>query len=83
VENFQQSPAVPDGLAVMAQAYYLLEMQELADNAVAVMAANYPEHPSLTADGSFDYDQRLIESGDSFLAKITFGLIERVESASI
>ncbi|MBT4833325.1 MAG: outer membrane protein assembly factor BamD [Porticoccaceae bacterium] len=79
VENFQQSPAVPDGLAVMAQAYHLLEMQELADNAIAVMAANYPEHPSLTADGSFDYDQRLIGSGDSFLAKITFGLIERVD----
>ncbi len=47
VENFQQSPAVPDGLAVMAQAYYLLEMQDLADNAVKILAANYPEHPSL------------------------------------
>jgi outer membrane protein assembly factor BamD len=47
VQNFQQSPAVPDGLAVMAQAYYLLEMQELADNSVEILAANYPEHPSL------------------------------------
>ena len=79
VENFQQSPAVPDGLAVMAQAYYMLEMQELSDNAVAVMAANYPEHPSLMADGSFDYDRRLLDAGDSFLTKITFGLIDRAE----
>ncbi|MDC1143523.1 outer membrane protein assembly factor BamD [Porticoccaceae bacterium] len=79
VENFQQSPAVPDGLAVMAQAYYMLEMQELSDNAVAVMAANYPEHPSLMADGSFDYDRRLLAAGDSFLTKITFGLIDRAE----
>ena len=79
VENFQQSPAVPDGLAVMAQAYYMLEMQELSDNAVAVMAANYPEHPSLMADGSFDYDRRLLDAGDSLLTKITFGLIDRAE----
>ena len=79
VENFQQSPAVPDGLAVMAQAYYMLEMQELSDNAVAVMAANYPEHPSLMDDGSFDYDRRLLDAENSFLAKITFGLIDRAE----
>ena len=79
VENFQQSPAVPDGLAVMAQAYYMLEMQELSDNAVAVMAANYPEYPSLKADGTFDYDRRLLDAGDSFLTKITFGLIDRAE----
>ncbi len=77
VENFQQSPAVPDGLAVMAQAYYMLEMQELSDNAVAVMAANYPEHPSLMEDGSFDYDRRLLDAENSFLSKITFGLIDR------
>lgn len=77
VENFQQSPAVPDGLAVMAQAYYMLEMQELSDNAVAVMAANYPEHPSLMEDGSFDYDRRLLDAENSFLSKITFGLVDR------
>lgn len=77
VENFQQSPAVPDGLAVMAQAYYMLEMQELSDNAVAVMAANYPEHPSLMEDGSFDYNRRLLDAENSFLSKITFGLIDR------
>jgi outer membrane protein assembly factor BamD len=79
VENFQQSPAVPDGLAVMAQAYHLLGMQELADNAVTVMAANYPEYPSLNADGIFDYDARLVDTGGGFLGKITFGLIERDE----
>ena len=33
VENFQQTPAVPDGLAVMAQGYQMLGMQELADHA--------------------------------------------------
>jgi len=79
VENFQQSPAVPDGLAVMSQAYYMLEMQELADNSVKVLAANYPEHPSLDLNGQFDFDQRLIGNEDSFLDKVSFGLLKRIK----
>ena len=63
----------------MAQGYQMLGMQELSDNAVTVLAANYPEHPALNASGEFDFDQRLIGSGDSFLGKITFGLIERLQ----
>ena len=33
VENFQKTPAVPDGLAVMAQAYHFMQMQDLAADA--------------------------------------------------
>ncbi len=79
VENFQQTPAVPDGLAVMAQGYKMLGMQELSDNAVQVLAANYPEHPSLDKDGVFDFDKRLIGNENSFMGKITLGLIDRVQ----
>ena len=79
VENFQQSPAVPDGLAVMAQAYNILEMQELAANAVKVLVANYPEHPALDENGVFDYDKRVLSADNDVLAKITFGLIDRVQ----
>ena len=79
VENFQQSPAVPDGLAVTAQAYYMLDMQELADNSVKVLAANYPEHPSLDRNGQFDFDQRLIGNEDTFLDKLSFGLLKRIK----
>ena len=43
------------------------------------MAANYPEHPSLNQSGEFDFDKRLVGNGDSFLGKITFGLIERLQ----
>ena len=79
VENFQQTPAVPDGLAVMAQGYKLLGMQELSDHAVAVLAANYPEYPALDKSGAFDFDKRLVDKSDSLLGKITFGLIDRLE----
>jgi outer membrane protein assembly factor BamD len=77
VENFQRSPAVPDGLAVMAQAYYMLELSELAERAVTVLAANHPEYPSLNDNGDFDYEKRLLKTGNSVLGTMTFGLIKQ------
>ncbi|MFT5484803.1 MAG: outer membrane protein assembly factor BamD, partial [Halieaceae bacterium] len=53
VENFQQTPAVADGLAVMVQAYLLLDMDDLAQDSLTVLAANYPEHPSIGSNGEF------------------------------
>ena len=82
VENFQQSPAVPDGLAVMAQAYYLLEMKELADKSVEVLVANYPEHPSLDSNGQFDFERRLLADQDSWLDKLSFGVLKRIKPPS-
>ena len=82
VENFQQSPAVPDGLAVMAQAYYLLEMKELADNSVEVLVANYPEHPSLDSNGQFDFERRLLADQYSWLDKLSFGVLKRIKPPS-
>jgi outer membrane protein assembly factor BamD len=79
VENFQQTPAVPDGLAVMAQGYKMLGMRDLSDNAIEVLAANYPEHPSLDASGAFDFDKRLVGSENALMGKITLGLIDRVQ----
>lgn len=77
VENFQQSPAVPDGLAVMAQAYYMLGKQDLADHAVQVLAANYPDYPSLDENGNFDYNSRMLTPTNTFLSRLTFGMIAR------
>jgi outer membrane protein assembly factor BamD len=53
VENFQETPAVPDGLAVMAQAYLILGMPDLADKSIATLRENYPQHPVLDENGEF------------------------------
>jgi len=45
VENFQQTPAVPDALAVMVKAYTKLELDDLKNNALRVLELNYPNHP--------------------------------------
>ena len=47
--------------------------------AVQVLAANYPEHPSLDANGAFDFDKRLVGSENALMGKITLGLIDRVQ----
>ena len=77
VEQFQKTPAVPDGLAVSAQAYHMLGMEEESQNAVKIMSHNYPEYPLLDPDGNFDFDGRLLSRGNSFLSRITLGLISR------
>jgi outer membrane protein assembly factor BamD len=74
VENFQETPAVGDGLAVMTEAYQRLTLDELAATSLETLKLNYPDHPSLV-DGEFvpreeDADSR------SWLAKATLGLIE-------
>lgn len=77
VENFQETPAVPDGLAVMAQAYIILGMPELADNAVAVLRRNYPQHPSLDEAGNFLAQYVPGEDNRSWANVLTFGLVDR------
>ena len=47
VENFPQTPAVADALAVMVTGYTELGLKELAANAQSVLDQNYPDHPGL------------------------------------
>ncbi|MBY6191844.1 outer membrane protein assembly factor BamD [Microbulbifer agarilyticus] len=77
VENFQQTPSVPDALAVMVQAYHLLEMPQLESTSLAVLQDNYPDHPAFRSDGSFNYKYYAGASGRSFLHRITLGLFEK------
>ena len=79
VENFQMSPAVPDGLAVMAQAYYLLGLQDLSDDAAQTLAANYPDHPALDQSGNFQYHTDIGGEDRSWLNKVTFGFYDNAE----
>ncbi|UCJ16986.1 outer membrane protein assembly factor BamD [Pseudomonas sp. MM211] len=74
VENFQETPSVGDGLAVMVEAYQRLTLDDLAATSLETLKLNYPDHSSLV-DGQFvpreeDADNR------SWLAKATLGLIE-------
>jgi outer membrane protein assembly factor BamD len=73
VENFQRTPAVPDALAVMAQGYHEMNIDDLAEKSIQTLKANYPNHPALNKDGSFNFDY-YARTSRSWLGILTFGL---------
>jgi outer membrane protein assembly factor BamD len=79
VENFQNTPAVADGLAVMAQGYILLGYNDLAKDTIAVLALNYPEHYSLDDNGEFQSVYTLDGLQRSWINKVSFGLFDPPE----
>ena len=79
VENFQRTPAVADGLAVMAQGYILLGMNDLAEDAIEVLKLNYPDYPALDKDGNFRSDYSLDGPERSIINRVTLGLFDPPE----
>lgn len=75
VENFQGTPAVADGLAIMVQNYQILDMPELAEQALAVLKLNYPDHASIKS-GNF---KPIFQESQtrSWLAQASLGLLDR------
>lgn len=68
VENFQGSPAVADGLAIMAKAYRHLNLEDLAKSAEKNLIHNFPNYQGLNEQDKLNVDKR------SFLNMVTFGL---------
>lgn len=76
VENFQRTPAVGDGLAVMAQGYLLLGMDDLAQDAIDTLRLNFADHPALDKNGEFDTVFTQDGQQRSWINKATFGLFD-------
>jgi len=76
VENFQRTPSVADGLAIMAQGYIFLGMNQLAEESITVLAANYPDYPALDKKGEFVSDYNLEGTQRSWVNKASFGLFD-------
>jgi outer membrane protein assembly factor BamD len=74
VENFQRTEAVPDALAVMVQAYQLLGMNDLANDALITLRENYPKHPALDKNGNLVLN---VKQERSWLNKLTFGMVDQ------
>lgn len=74
-ENFQQTPAVPDGLAIMVEAYQLMGRDDLAEDALLVLSENFPNHQSIDANGNFREWRSVRRTSRSWLNIISFGLL--------
>tara|TARA_B100000945_G_scaffold58439_1_gene43378 strand:+ start:4 stop:1050 length:1047 start_codon:yes stop_codon:yes gene_type:complete len=73
VENFQGTPAVADGIAIMVECYLRLGLNELADTSLALLKENYPEHASIDSGGDFIIRTEI--TNPSLLYTVTFGLV--------
>ena len=74
VENFQETPAVADGLALMVDAYQRLGLTELAGTSLDVLKQNFPDSAHLV-DGQFVASEAEADNR-SWLSKATLGLLE-------
>lgn len=74
VENFQQTPAVGDGLSLMVEGYRRLAMDDLADNALLTLQTNYPDHPSLK-DGEFRHHVEPAQRDTGWIESATVGVL--------
>lgn len=74
LENYQGTIAVPDALAIMVESYRLLEQKTLANNALEVLKVNYPDHPTLNANGEFNPNRSVQKAEKSWINIFTLGL---------
>lgn len=81
VDNYPQTEAVPDALAVMVQAYQLLGLNTLANDSLKVLVANFPDHPSLDANGNFIAKFNVADNPQhhSWVHTMTLGLFDKAE----
>ena len=73
VENFQGTPAVADGVAIMVESYLRLGLNDLADTSLALLKENYPDHPAIDGDGDFIVRTEITDP--SLLYTVSFGLL--------
>lgn len=72
--NYQKTPSVADALAIQVEAYQLLGLNPEADQALALLQLNYPDHPQLQ-DGQFTDSGLAMVDRRSFWNIISFGLL--------
>ena len=75
VENMQETPAVPEALAIMVEGYQHLGLVEPANEALETLRLNYPNHPSLDKEGNFVGYKVFADVDPSVLNTLTFGLL--------
>ncbi len=73
VQNFQGTPAVADGIAIMIECYLRLGLNELAETSMALLQENYPQHASIDDNGEFAITTEIYDP--SMLYIMTFGLL--------
>ena len=77
VENYSKADAVPDALALLVEANYKLGLEDAADDALQVLAANFPAYDAFDEDGNLLLAEQILNRDRSWTNMMTLGLLDR------
>ncbi len=79
LESYPQAEATPEALVVLVEANYKLGLEDEANNALRVLALNYPNYPAFDEDGNLILAERIRNRDRSWTNVMTLGLLDRPE----
>ena len=77
LENYPQAQSTAEALVVLVEANYKLGFTDEANNALRVLALNYPNHPAFDEEGNLVLAERIRNRDRSWTNIMTLGLIDR------
>lgn len=80
VENYSQTPAAPDALAVLVEANWKLGLKEAAEDALQVLALNFPDYRGFDKDGKLVLKNVVENRRRTWLNMVSFGLLSRPDA---
>lgn len=80
INNYPDTVARADALAVMVEAFYKLGRTEEANRSLRVLALNHPDYPDFDADGNLVLEERIRNRDRSWTNIMTLGLLDRPDT---
>ncbi len=77
IENYPGAPSTPDALVILIEANHRLGLKDAANDALRILAANYPNHSGFDGDGNFLLEEVVRNRDRSWINILTFGLLDR------
>ncbi len=77
LEVYPQAESTAEALTVLVEANYKLGLEDEANNALRVLAINYPNHPSFDENGNLVLDEQIRNRDRSWTNIMTLGLFDR------
>ena len=80
IENYAQTPAVPDALAVLVESNWKLGLEDAAEDSLRVLALNFPDYRGFNDEGKLVLANVLERRQRSWVNVVTFGLLSRSDA---
>ncbi|MFP6814995.1 MAG: outer membrane protein assembly factor BamD [Pseudomonadales bacterium] len=77
VETYSKSQAAADALAIIVEANWKLGLPDAANDALRVLAINYPQYPAFDTSGDLVLAERVRNRDRSWTNLVTLGLLDR------